>query len=168
MTQIICGGSWIRRSPSAAIGIQVENHDHMERITFTHLRIPLAVITLLLACYPLAVAANTTYVFEASLAYTAGTTGDFKAAMSFPSGATCFVSVFRTDGTTYAEAAGGQINSGTSISGGGLGATIPVLQFWRGVLMVGATAGNLQVQFAQNVSNGTATTMKAGSVLKLL
>ncbi len=34
----------------------------MERITFTHLRIPLAVITLLLACYPLAVAANTTII----------------------------------------------------------------------------------------------------------
>lgn len=116
----------------------------------------------------LAVAANTTYVFEAFLAYTAGTTGDFKAAVTFPAGATCFASVQRTDGSTWSEAAGAQVSSGSAISGGGLGTTIPTLQLWRGVLMVGGTAGNLQVQFAQNVSNGTATTMKAGSVLRLL
>ena len=116
----------------------------------------------------LEVAANTTYVGEIVLGYTAGTTGDFKAAVTFPSGGTLFASVQRTDGTTYAEAAGGQLSSGTSISGGGLGTTIPALQFWRFVFMNGSTAGTFQVRWAQNVSNGTATTVKAGSVLKFL
>lgn len=114
------------------------------------------------------VAANTTYSFECVLGYTAGTTGDFKAAMNFPSGGTMFASVQRTDGSTYAEAAGGQILSGSAIAGGGLGTTIPAMQLWRGIFMNGGTAGTFQVSWAQNVSNGTATTVKAGSILRFL
>jgi hypothetical protein len=36
----------------------------------------------------------------------------------------------------------------------------------KGVVKIGATAGNVTVQFAQNVSTASATTMKAGSYLK--
>lgn len=114
----------------------------------------------------LAVAANKTYVFDVYLAYTAGTTGDFKAALTFPSGATAFAAISATDGSSWTTT-GLQISSGGSVSGGGLGVTIPVLQRWTGVLMVSSTAGTLQVQWAQNTSNGTATTVKAGSVMML-
>ena len=48
---------------------------------------------------------------------------------------------------------------------GGNGATTPLGALVSGTVITGATAGNLQLQWAQNTSNATAASVLAGSAL---
>ena len=114
------------------------------------------------------VLANTSYTFEVYLAYLAGTTGDFKAAITFPSGGSLYAAVTRDLTGSAPELGGGLLTSGTAVAGGGLGTSIIMFQHWKGAFLNGGTEGPFQVQFAQNASNGTATTLKAGSFLRLI
>jgi len=129
--------------------------------------------TTLLSVTDLAIAleANTTYAFDMFLAYDAGVTGDIKCAFTVPSGASIsWAGWGLTTGTTgsfgdmTAQRADG---SGTTLAFGGSATLAGVLACApRGYVTTGGTTGNLQFQFAQNTSNGTATTIKSGSWLR--
>lgn len=113
----------------------------------------------------LAIAANETRIFDLHVAYVGGTTGDFRFGFTFPSGCNLYLSATSYDTTTTQQSS---VSSGASGTASALGATTAVLFHARGVVMNGATAGNFQFQWAQSVSNGTATTVKAGSTLRFL
>ena len=112
--------------------------------------------------------ANTFYTFEALLGYTGAAAGDLKVAFTVPAGAAILVQGWGFDTpfavTPVLTAANG---SGTALNFGCNGTTVPVSAKIQGAITTAATAGNLQLQFAQVSSNGTATTMKAGSRLDL-
>ena len=114
-----------------------------------------------------AMSANTNYHFEISVLYTGGTTGDMKFSITTPSGGDLWASGFIPSGGTV-SLFGPITSSGGVVSGlDALGTTNPTMIFIRGVVMNGATAGDLQFQWAQNASSATATTVYAGSYLKV-
>jgi hypothetical protein len=99
-----------------------------------------------------------------ALIYDAGTAGDIKLAFTFPSGRIDF-SATGTDETGTATFR--RWNTATSPSGA-LGLIGPggVMCFdLFGVFANGGTPGDIHLQWAQNTSSGTATTMKANSTL---
>ncbi len=112
------------------------------------------------------VAASATYDFDLQLFYKGFTTGsgDIKIAWSLPSGATLvgggdFIAnplgvtqLFYTQATASIFSA----SNGT--------ANPQPIRTW-GTLVTSTTAGNMQLQWAQNTSSGTATTVMTGSVL---
>jgi hypothetical protein len=112
-----------------------------------------------------AVAANETYIFEAWLyTYAADGTPDIKVTFTGPSGSTVLWSssqvIFNAGGATTL----------TVVSPGGTSADLFVdanlraIQLYGSVLN-GATAGDLQFQFAQNTSSANGTSVKAGSYI---
>lgn len=114
----------------------------------------------------LALTANTTYKLEGKLLHKSGsTTPDIKVAFTFPAG--CTVEIFG-----IGAPAGGTANrtsrytiSGTSrnwASSTGTGAV-----FLSGTIVVGGTAGSLQLQWAQNTSDANFTRVEDGSYLEL-
>jgi hypothetical protein len=108
------------------------------------------------------VAAGLTYYFEAYLTCTDAAAGGTKAAIAGTATATNIIyDGWLTDsnsikGQANSTALAGVVASSTSSATSGLIVTI------RGTITVNA-AGTLTVQIAQNTSNGTATTVKAGS-----
>lgn len=117
------------------------------------------------------VVASSVYLAELFLLYDAAAAGDIKIGWTAPSGASLAWTVV---GATTAETTNTSVStlnmqtrttSETASLGGssstGIGATA------YGRLTVSTTAGNLQFQWAQDTSNGTATNVRAGSVLKL-
>lgn len=114
-----------------------------------------------------AMAANTNYHFEISVLYTGATAGDIKFSINLPSGADLWASGIIPSGGTVSMF--GPITSPLGVISGldALGTTNPTMIFIRGVVMNGSTAGDLQFQWAQNASSGTATTVYAGSYLKV-
>lgn len=115
-----------------------------------------------------AVAANATYHVEAVLIFVGGTQGssDLKIAWTAPAGVTMnWVAAGKNTGgtNTWTDA---QTTPGATVALGTSGATVRMAKI-EGTLVTGATAGTLQLQWAQNTSSGTATTMKTGSVLQL-
>lgn len=118
-----------------------------------------------------AVDANTNYAFEVNIFYSALATVDIKVALTWPTSAVCswMVVGYEVTGTTF------EVNltsnaylsaSGTSqVYGGGF--DYPTLQI-KGLLRVGATAGNLQFQFANSTAGvGNTTTVKQESWMRL-
>lgn len=109
---------------------------------------------------------NTTYRIHCLVYYTAGGTGDLKLSFTFPAGATLYW------GACNYAAVGNLVSFGTQLAAASdstlfvEGATAAHVII-NGVLVMGATAGNLQLRFAQNTSNGTATQILNGSVLDL-
>jgi hypothetical protein len=113
----------------------------------------------------LAFDADATYFVECNMYYTAATGGDFKWKFTIPSGATGYQSPLRSNlsgnfagafadtwtGTTYTQAQG---NGGSTI----------MLAYASGILTT-ASAGTLQLQWAQNTSSATATVMQVNSAL---
>lgn len=114
-----------------------------------------------------AVAASSNYLIDGWLMYASDTTPDIKFAFTYPAAATLSWS-----GSGYwtniasggpAGATGGEVNlnarnrSATAISAGGIGAGTAAGMVIRGLLIVGGTAGTLQLQFAQEVSNASDT-----------
>lgn len=111
-----------------------------------------------------AVAANEVWDFEAHLfVISADATPDFKFTCTGPSGSTVTYAGIRQDdsgnATSIAATAGGTttlVNMGSS--------QLNIITI-SGTCTNGATPGNLSIQWAQNVSNATNTTLKAGSFM---
>lgn len=114
-----------------------------------------------------AMAANTNYHFEISILYTGATAGDIKFSIVVPSGGDLWASGLIPSGGTV-SLFGPMAASGSVVSSvDALGATNPTMIFIRGVVMNGSNAGDLQLQWAQGASSGTATTIYAGSYMKV-
>lgn len=119
----------------------------------------------------LAVRANSTYRFTCLVAYTGNPTGDIKIGFATPAGSICYWAGkgpstaddgYGTVGASKHSASLDEAGATTSYAGSTSALAILV----EGVLIVGSTSGNLTLQWAQNTSNGTATTVKAGSFLE--
>jgi hypothetical protein len=126
----------------------------------------------------LTVPVSANYIYEGQLviSYTAAAAGDISLDLAYPANATCSAvqigphNAIATSGSQASDVefqalmldavtpTGAMPFGGT---GGGIGALILIR------LVVGATLGNLVVEWAQLVSNGTATTLNAGSWLTI-
>jgi hypothetical protein len=123
----------------------------------------------------LAVSANCTYAFRVWLLATDATdvNGDIKFAFTFPTGAVCHFSG-RGPHTLLASGAFGDgeyigrntATSGSTVASYGLSTSVIGIEI-TGLLIVSSTAGNLQLQWAQNASDANATTVQAGSFMTL-
>lgn len=124
----------------------------------------------------LAVAANATYLFRVWLLATDATdaTGDIKFGFTFPASAVCH---FSGKGPHSLMASGGAFGdgeyigrntatSGSTVATYGLSSSVIGIEL-TGMLIVGANAGNLQLQWAQAASDANATTVQAGSFMTL-
>ena len=101
------------------------------------------------------VAANSDYVFNGQLLVSGNAPGNLKIKLNAPSGASVrWALPADTDNEL----------SVTSEPNFTLDGTDKLINF-NGVVEVGSTSGTLQVQAAQDVSNATATTVKANSIL---
>jgi hypothetical protein len=116
----------------------------------------------------LPVAANAFYWFQSVLQYKGGTSGssDMKWQWNVPSGATLRYAANYLSAAFSVQVGDGKV-AGVSYAAGTNGTTNPFTVQVSGHLAVGATAGNLQLQWAQNTSNGTATTVGQSSVVML-
>lgn len=119
-----------------------------------------------------AVEASKTYFVRARIYYTASVAGDIKILWTAPAGATfewdsVASPTFGVGGDTSALQSGSGLKRalGDTVSYGGVvtGAAINV----EGFLTVAGTAGNFALTWAQNTSDGTATTVQAGSRILL-
>src|SRR5215472_12558663 len=113
-----------------------------------------------------AVAANAVYRVELGMTYTADTAGDIKLGWTTPAGATIATAV--TVGLSLtAAAATDDVTVGASSTPvfGGIGAGANAALQYIFILTTSSTAGTLQLQWAQNSSSATATTVNAGSYL---
>lgn len=123
----------------------------------------------------LAVAANCTYAFRVWLLATDATdaNGDIKFGFTFPTSAVCHFSG-KGPHTLLASGAFGDgeyigrntATSGSTVASYGLTTSVIGIEI-TGLLIVGANAGNLQLQWAQNTSDANATTVQAGSFMIL-
>lgn len=112
----------------------------------------------------LQVDANIVYRANIHLLYSSGATPDFKYRFTAPAGTSLagwsFIGFNETLVLSYGVAASG------GVSGlGGSGADL-VVDAW-GLIVVGSTAGTLQVQWAQNLANASNTIVRATSYLVL-
>ncbi len=118
----------------------------------------------------LAVAASATYLLDGWLEYDgAFGAGDLKADWSLPSGATIRWGLHaNASGDTTQKYATTTGPAATALTAGtyGVGAVANAARP-AGFLTIGATAGNATFRWAQNSSNGTATTLRAGSWLRI-
>lgn len=116
--------------------------------------------------------ADAVYEIEGALFYVGNTTGDIKVAFTFPSGNLYWF------GKGGSEADGGfggvgasrhsaSYNDASGTSTAFTGSTTNLALLLKGVWVVGVSGGALQLQWAQNTSNATATTVKAGSFLRM-
>src|SRR6266705_4948861 len=115
----------------------------------------------------LPVAASATYEFSADVRFTAGTgPGDLSLKWTGPAGAVLTFSPLHNEGSST--------GLGNSVLNYGIGSVIFVAGqgssqsahvIMRGTLVVAGTAGNLTLQWAQNTSSGTATTVQSASHL---
>jgi hypothetical protein len=112
--------------------------------------------------------ADATYYFECCIFYQGGTQGssDFQYQWTVPSGTTMIwadenitTGGAASVGTCWTQAA----NPTAGANGSGNKCSLVM----KGTISTSSTAGVLQLQWAQNTSSGTATTVKAGSVLTL-
>ncbi len=116
-----------------------------------------------------AVVASGVYVAQWRLRTDGATTGDLKYAFTGPSGATM---TWESRGLAAADVANVAMVStdvaaiGTTVTHGTLGAGTTLTVLGTGLLVVSVTAGNLQLQWAQGTSSGTATNVFAGSWLR--
>lgn len=125
----------------------------------------------------LPVEANATYALSGFLVWTGNETGDIKFGFDFPASSTLHWGMVGPDDTSTGFNSGGTRGAGewfvriNQTAGGSViqfaGSTAPLMGLLEGTLFTGATAGTLQLQWAQFTSNGTATTLKAGSRMSL-
>jgi hypothetical protein len=110
----------------------------------------------------ISVEANVTYDFEAEIIYNSGTTPDFKFAWTYPAGLTMFYAVYAAGGGTFLGYYETEVNTPVL---DGAGAAVGVLL--KGTVIVAATAGTLQLQWAQNTLTAANTVVQAGSYIRL-
>lgn len=112
---------------------------------------------------------NSVWEVVCQLAYDGSATSDLKIGWAHPSGSTFVYGAYgaATGASSSPIAVGGAVDSVTSnpaVGAVGVGTQVPVLM--QGVLTV-ATAGVLQLQWAQNATDATVLTVRAGSYLRL-
>ena len=113
----------------------------------------------------LSLQANATYRVEMELYYSGGTQGasDLNFKFTLPSGATGTAMIIRQNASgTFVGSSENNFTNATNAATAGAG-NIQALGF-RGTLVT-SSAGVLQLQWAQNTSNGTALIMAIGSSL---
>lgn len=117
----------------------------------------------------IAVAANENWAFEFALqcVATLATTG-IKLAVTFPAGSTVFYCTFRFNHTAqefYASTATG--GAALDMVAASFATTAEGMVIVKGTCRNGATAGNIQLQWAESTGGvGTTVTVKAGSAVK--
>jgi hypothetical protein len=124
----------------------------------------------------ISVSANVTYAITGWLSWVGNGTGDIKFAWNAPAGATLSAQIHGPHGALVDGTGNGSVeffpawlgvtSFPTSAQSYGASTTV-VSGHVKGLLEVGANAGNLTLQWAQNVSNGTSTIVKAKSWLWL-
>lgn len=112
--------------------------------------------------------ANATYLLQMQLGYEGGTAGasDLKIGWTFPTGTTIrWMAIGNSTTPTFGSAVGKSESTVVGFATNGAG----VLQslFVSGEVTVSSTAGNLQLQWAQNTINATATIVHAQSWIRL-
>jgi predicted extracellular nuclease len=115
------------------------------------------------------IGASETWYAEWNLSVSGGSTGDLKVTVTMPSGATSelLVTAVATGGTTAINSVGVITSSASAEIGCGLQAgtgnrnAVTI----EGVIFNDTTAGNVTLRWAQNTSDGTATTVRKGSTL---
>lgn len=108
------------------------------------------------------VSASAVYALELHIIYQAAVAGGFKNRFVLPSGATIEGWDFTYDNGTTELAAGTAGTSDAAVTG--LPGTAGNVPYWvRGTLHVGANAGTVDWQWAQETSNGTGTIVRKGS-----
>lgn len=114
-----------------------------------------------------AIGASEAWLFEFSCFYDTGTTPDIKFAITCPASPTLIywtasgldaTGGMRNDSTT-------QTSSGSSTTHDGQGSGTIRHTTLKGIIVNGANAGNVTLQWAQNTANGSNTIVKAGSYL---
>jgi hypothetical protein len=123
------------------------------------------------------VAANATYTIDGHLQWIGNDTGDIKFAFAFPSGSTLHWGMIGPNDTEPAFASLGTRGTGEWFARVSQTTSSAFIQYsastaallgrMSGLLVTGGSAGNLTLQWAQFVSNPTATTLKQGSWLRL-
>jgi hypothetical protein len=108
-----------------------------------------------------AIGAGETWVFTWLLSAVFGTVGQIKVAVTVPSGAT-LLAIATMDPNGIVPAAGSATSSGAAIALISATSTAGIVTVTATVVN-GSTAGNVQLQFAQNTTDGTATTIKSAS-----
>lgn len=114
--------------------------------------------------------ASCNYVFELFLGYAAAATPQIKVGFTVPSGANLHWVSNSLDSTVTANNAGivdKSLRAGSTPTLGVDGAATNVGCTITGSVIMSTTAGNLQFQWAQAVSNATGSVVKTGSYLKL-
>lgn len=113
-----------------------------------------------------AVAASTTYDFDAEIVYEAGVTADIKLAWTFPTATFYYTAATISTAGAYVPIVSAAEASGTSKPFGGVGIGTPTVVKYSGFIVV-TTAGNLQLQRAQNVLTAENTRINAGSWMRI-
>jgi hypothetical protein len=114
-----------------------------------------------------AVASSATYQFSCFISYEGGTQGssDLKWTWTTPAGtAMIYSATYLSNGGT--AQVGDQKAGSDVLAAGTSGATSRTIIMW-GTVAVAGTAGNVQLQWAQNASSGTATKVHANSWISL-
>lgn len=124
----------------------------------------------------IALEANTTYGWDCYLAYNTGRTPDVKIAWAAPAGATGHWGAYGLSTTESGSGIGSltalRVNAYGDASpivlGGNDTPSVPGPMVARpmGFIVVSATAGSLQLRFAQNTSNASNTVINAGCWLR--
>lgn len=114
------------------------------------------------------VVAGGVYFVEIYGVYQAGATGQIKFQMTFPSG-TMEASSWEYDPGTDEWAATTVLSQASpALFVGGLTGTAGNVPFrLQGTAIIGTTGGTLALQWAQNVSNATATIIRKGTIMRL-
>ena len=118
-----------------------------------------------------AVEANKNYVFEVmGFTQAAGATPDFKFSIVGPAGSVIWFGPVEQGANTYftpsTSAAAAILEAGESYVVAGTGTAGPYGLLIKGIAYIGATPGNVALQWAQNTSDGGNCTLKAGSHIK--
>lgn len=111
--------------------------------------------------------ANATYDLDLDIAYNGNTngSGDLKFGFSGPSGYTMAFGAWLVSIPAGVSSSGG--NQGTTLVSGSAGTGTPLAAKVHGTVSTSSTAGSLTLLWAQNTSNGTATTLTTGSKMRL-
>jgi hypothetical protein len=121
------------------------------------------------------IVANASYIFSCYLNYEGNTptNGDLKWVWVLPTGALLRYNPVYTNATSTLNVSIGTTVAGSTVMTGILAAGTNGAGNLRGMtmtgsLIVGSTPGSLSLQWAQNTSSGTATTIHAQSTLSLI
>lgn len=117
----------------------------------------------------LPVEANTGYIYEAFLVYDTGSTPDFKHKVLMPSGGFVRHGVWTPTTTVSATntTIGVDALDTDNFASGGISAGTRMTLRPSGIIAIAATAGDVTIQFAQQVANASNTSLTFGSWMRL-